>query len=359
MDNLLDFTPFGLLMKARNQAIDAVFYDVSSLTFEEWLGLNPAADRKGKIIVVSPSGSGKPIRHYKSAEQFAASDDWEKVFAIAIAGVGSSAIGTAALARNIADAFKDRSLGDVAGIVSGYGVSDVAQEAMGGWFFYGKIDQMRYEMENVIDDLGAAVSEYFAKGTDVRQQLRKYFGSPLDDYVPFGPDVHALQEILGRRLDHRNTSIRLLVGHSKGNLLISDVLNYFRTALQDGPGSDNLAFRNLAVVTLGAVVDISKDVIPEENIHQFLGTFDSLGYLNSRSNFGDLAPRTRLPGKWHSLNRHFLGHMDVIELLRKVPIPGPLKPPGTGADPVVVERTNRITASLRAQAQANNVLAVH
>jgi hypothetical protein len=115
---------------------------------------------------------------------------------------------------------------------------------------------------------------------------------------------------------------------------------------------DDKAFHNLAVVTLGAVVDISTDIISEENQYQFLGTFDLLGYLNSRSKQGDLAPRMRLPGKWHSLNRHFLGHMDVFDLLQnKVKIPPPPQPQHDGGDHLASERTNRVKAALQAAAQ--------
>ncbi len=114
MDMLVDYTPLGLLLKAHNQAIDAVFYDVSALTFQEWLSLNPMTDRKGKIIVVPPGDSpGRTIRHYESAEEFLQSAEWINVVAIAVAGVGSSVIGTAALARNVADACH----GDVAGVM--------------------------------------------------------------------------------------------------------------------------------------------------------------------------------------------------------------------------------------------------
>src|SRR5271157_4650284 len=108
-----NLNPMSVLIKTRNQAIDSVFYDTGSLTYEEWLSLSPWVDKKGKIIVVSPSGSvspeGKPktIRHYESPEEFLLTDDWRNIVAIAIAGVGSSVIGTAALARTVADACRD------------------------------------------------------------------------------------------------------------------------------------------------------------------------------------------------------------------------------------------------------------
>ena len=343
---------FSILFKARNQAIDAVFYDVSSLTFEEWLSLTPWVDKKGKIIVVSPIDSPKKtIRHYESSDEFLQSDDWESVLAVAVAGVGSSVIGTAALARNVADACH----GDVAGIVSGYGVSDVVLESVGGWFFYGKLDQFRYEMENAVDDLSAVLSTTFAKGTDVKKYLTKYLDSPLDAYVPSNPDVSALHDILLERYQRENnTNLRLLVGHSKGNLLISSVLNHMSYSLRNVDKGKDKAFHNLAVVTLGAVVDIPKDMILTENQYQFLGTLDVLGRMNSRSLGGDIARRTPIPGAWHSLNSKVLGHMDVSDLLKnKVTLPPPVASERGIGDSVAVERRNRVAAALKAKANSN------
>jgi hypothetical protein len=348
--------PFNILLKTRNQAIDSVFYDVSSLTFDEWVSLTPWVDRKGKIIVVSPSGSVSPggtqkaIRHYESSEEFLRSEDWKCVAAIAVAGVGSSVIGTAAMARNVADACQ----GDVAGVVSGYGAADVVLEGLGGWFFYGKIDQFRYEMQAAMEDLGAIISSSFSKGTDVRSFLRRYFDMPLDTYVPSNPDVAALHDILLERYLHRNTNLRLLVGHSKGNLLISAVLNHMSHSLRNDDSGEDKAFHNLAVVTLGAVVDLPGDMILEENQYQFLGTLDLLGRMNSRSIGGDIARKQAVPGVWHSLNSRLPGHMDLTDLLRnKVKLPPPITSARGVEDSVGMERRNRVAAAFKAMANGN------
>ena len=119
------------------------------------------------------------------------------------------------------------------------------------------------------------------------------------------------------------------------------------------------AFHNLAVVTLGAVVDIPKDMILEENQYQFLGTLDALGRMNSRSIGGDIARRTPVPGVWHTLNSRLPGHMDISDLLEnKVTLPPPIASPpsprGIGdGDSVAVERRNRVAAALAAQANSN------
>jgi hypothetical protein len=346
-----NLNPLSVVFKARNQAVDSIFYDVSALTFDEWLRLSPVADKKGKIIVVSPSGKATPIRHYESSEAFLLSDDWRNVFAIAIAGVGSSVIGTAALARSVADACQ----ADVAGVVSGYGLSDVIVEGLGGWFFYGKIDQFRYEMQAALEDVSAIVSSSFTKGGDVKKYLRRYFDTPLDAYVPSSPDVGALHDILMNRYvqDDGEKKLQLLVGHSKGNLLISSVLNHISYSLRDTQKATD-PFHNLAVVSLGAVVDIPCDIIMEANQYQFLGSLDLLGRLNSRSIAGDIARRTSIPGVWHSLNTRLPGHMDAKKLLEEKVLPN-LKKPSVALEGRAGSsgRRNRVAAAYAAMASKN------
>ena len=132
--------------RQRNAVIDNFFYDTASLTIEEKAKLSPLVDREGSIIVVPPSNSDRQIRHYKSALRFM-NKEGPTIRAIAVAGVGSSALGSAALARNIADALNT----DVAGIVTGYGLSDVMTEAFGGWFAFGAADRIRCTMEKFFE----------------------------------------------------------------------------------------------------------------------------------------------------------------------------------------------------------------
>jgi hypothetical protein len=353
MESLLDYTPLGLAIKARNALYDTVFYDVSSLTFGEWMRLNPLADRKGKVIVVSPTGSKKPetIRHYESVQAFNHSKDWNAVFAVVVTGVGSSVVGTAALARNVADACKgmvEDEVGDVAGVVSGFGASDVVQEGLGGYFFYGTLNQYRFLFETAMDNASAVISDSFAKETNIREQVGKIFGTPLPDYVPIGADVQALEHILDARYLHWNTSIRLLVGHSKGNLLIADTLDHMSDEYN---GVKHKAFHNLAVVTLGAVVDIAEDMIPKQNQYQFLGAFDALGRVNSRWTREGLSPHTSLPGRWHSLNRKLPLHTDVFDILQnqvRIPEAPRIETGQDGKDPVGRERLNRLESAFKA-----------
>lgn len=196
--------------RQRNAVIDNVFYDTASLTLEEKAKLSPLVDREGSIIVVPPSNSDRQIRHYKRALRFM-NKEGSTIRAIAVAGVGSSVLGTAALARNIADALDT----DVAGIVTGYGLSDAMSEALGGWFAFGAADRIRYTMEKFLERLRS--------------------GMPADT-VAAGSDASAtLSEIL---LAHP-PKLEYLVAHSKGSLVVSYALQQYLEDLE-GEESDLL-----------------------------------------------------------------------------------------------------------------------
>ncbi|MGH9023610.1 MAG: hypothetical protein ACRDV9_11015 [Acidimicrobiia bacterium] len=81
--------------RRRNALIESLFYDLSSLSPVERAKLTSMLEREGSIVVVSPGASGRPIRRYKKALRFI-NKEGDNVQAIALAGVGSSARGTAA-----------------------------------------------------------------------------------------------------------------------------------------------------------------------------------------------------------------------------------------------------------------------
>ncbi len=244
-------------LKCRNQAADSFFYDVESLEPAEREMLSPLVDLKGTIVVVSPRGGG--IRHYKSSLGFML-EQGDRIEIVAVAGVGSSALGTAALARNVADHFKR----DVAGVITGYGMADVALEGLGGWFYYGGIDRLRYKMEQCVDESMTAqvpASPRETRATALRTEAKERelvpdLGYPMGSFDVLGnSDAATLRDILLAGPPR----LRLLVGHSKGNLLISFTLNHMKDELQsvaaELSNKHHPLFNRLSVVTLGAVVD--------------------------------------------------------------------------------------------------------
>jgi hypothetical protein len=328
---------FKYPIKLRNQVADSFFYDVGALDPAEKDMLSPLVDLKGSIIVVSPRNAARKdkIRHYKSALMFNLQEG-ASIQAIAVAGVGSSVLGTAALARNVAD----YTGWDVAGIVTGYGLSDVVVEGLGGWFYYGGIDRFRYKMEQDVDRLltpkapatrpEAGDRPLLSPEARATRPEAEFFepGYPLGSFDALGDsDVRTLHDILlvGP------PKLRLLVGHSKGNLLISFALNHMKGELGDMANmanklreARNPLFNHLTVVTLGAVVDIPTDPF-DLKTHQFLGQLDMLGQINSDRFppfFGTIALEHEvIPGVGHHLNPNIPYFMPVADVLAKAGVP--------------------------------------
>lgn len=292
----LPLTPFGL----RNTIVDSMFYDIHALTADERLRLGVQKPREGSIIVVSPKKDNQEIRHYKSALRFFTSEG-DNVKAIVVAGVGSSVLGTAAFARNIADAGNF----DVAGVISGYGLTDVATEILNG-FLYGKIDKIQSTIERKLESWTDTVSE-----TPARLHLEKSEGQKtsgvLDAMVPANSDCGTLLDVLIAR----PPKLKFLIGHSKGNLVIDFVLEILAKMLgeDNGPGD---YYKNLTVVTIGAVV-----AIPDKFKHyQFLGSRDWLGRMNSNLDL----PHEAIPGASHHTNPDIPHHLSVADVLKEAKI---------------------------------------
>lgn len=362
-----------LPLKARNWWLDSIYYDVGSLDFSiargesEWeTTTRPETNQKGTIIVVPPRSAKREntIRPYNNPHRFMASLDTvhKNIRAIVIAGVGSTALGTAALARNVAD-YMDC---EVAGIVSGYGLSDVLMEGMGGWFYYGGIDRLRYKLDRLVervscrelspredsskrfDDrpkgvMGLGFDRLFDKLDELRYSVRwldlwtrfalflagctAAFGGvgagyPMGSFDVLGnSDVRTLHDILSAGRE-RLKNLDLLVGHSKGNLLISFVLNHIKDELENRKWD----FEHLKVVTLGAVVDLPTEALVL-NTHQFLGQLDPIGHFNSEHDSFNLfsripIPYEEIPGVRHHLNPLIGCHMSVAEVLKKAGVAG-------------------------------------
>ena len=288
---------------------DRVFYDVGSVQdIESTLfprGIqSPFPYREGEILVVSPRRAEKKLRYYQQTQQFLDKES-QDIRAIVVAGVGSSAYGTVALARNVADTYNF----DVAGIVAGYGGLDLPTEASGGWFVLG---------------------------------LQERIGFRYTDIVAPTADVKTLVDILLAD----PPQLELLVGHSKGSLLIDFALEQFVEELQDVPDPsryDPLIDR-LNIATLGAVVSPHERF--RKNVRQFMGQLDHLGWLNSHLD----VTYEEVPGAGHHLNPNPSIPMggtpvNVSEVLRSKPGAFPEKKvsPWFGAPPALSEGVRQLT----------------
>jgi hypothetical protein len=265
-----------------NTSLDSLFYDVPTLVRElrargqtvgtddtetaGELNLSALKDPEGSLLIVDPA-KAPYIRAYHDVEIFLGCDEPEvrNVAIATITGVGSSALGSAALAWNVAEA----SGAPVLAIVPGYGVADVLTQALGGWFGFGLYDYLQVK-SHIQSTLGAVapktakVGRALSASTAGSRQLSN--GAPIFRTGSGSSDVlHAVMQ---------ERSLKCLVGHSKGALAIHNALGSLDPSKTQG----------LNIVTLGC--PIAED-ISGATYHQYLGLFDALGQLNAWGNQPD------------------------------------------------------------------------
>jgi hypothetical protein len=262
------------VFRQRNATLDAAFYDVSILSDVEAKSLAPWLAHEGAILVAPPSGRGD-VRIYDDARAYLEAGD--PVKHLAVAGVGSSALGAAALARNVADAIE----APVAAIVSGYGFADLPAEALGGWFWFGGLNSLRHAFEG-LDQISRLWSQ-----DDTSQEVLEGL-----QWVRLSKDTRTLVDLLSSP----GTAFDLLVGHSKGNLVISEALYWLRERNLDV--FDQVAAR-AGIITLCARIGMPAEC---RRVIDVTGEYDWFGALNSRPN---IRSDFIVPHAWHSTNREF------------------------------------------------------
>ncbi|PDT50537.1 hypothetical protein CO661_00295 [Sinorhizobium fredii] len=269
-DNPIRATSLDTIQR-RNAILDAVFYDVDAIAEEETPDLAFWLAREGAIILVPPTGADR-LKVFLTAEDFLKGAP--SVAALAIAGVGSSALGAAAFARNVADAVQ----GPVAAVVSGYGLADVLTEALGGFFWFGALNSLRHAFEPL-----DSITKMFSRSENANKDL---------SWTRTSKDTETLISLLQ---DKRFTP-GLLVGHSKGNLVLSEAL--YALVREQPKVAERLATRS-RIVTISAKIGMPplfKDVI------DVVGEWDWFGALNSRP---DIRADLVVPRAWHSTNPNF------------------------------------------------------
>lgn len=276
-------------LRQRNLALDALFYDIKVITSEEAFYISDSLAAEGAIILVPPSG-GATISLCETVDEFVLRGGAE-ARVLTVAGIGGSALGAAAFARNVADAIQ----GPVAVVVSGYGIADVITEAFGGLFFFGHMRGLRPFLETFDDLAGRPKVGAQSDGTAARISL----------------DTRTVQALLA---DPR-LSFQLLAGHSKGNLVIAAALH--ELCKQDDLRIAELA-RNMKIVTIGARIAMPPafaDVI------DIMGEWDWFGELNSRA---FIQADSRIHHAWHHTNTDLNGHLPVTSTLREILATSPL-----------------------------------
>lgn len=308
--NELLAAPAKSLIQSRNIRFDRQFYDTGALSPQEEDQIFGFADQEGAIVVVPPRAAQRPIRHYENTTAMLRAEKGS-IGGVAIAGVGSSILGTSALSRNVADAYGF----DIAGIIAGYGATDLIAEAMGGWFFYGYTDRLRHTLEIMVEK---AANTFFAPWMRFAGVSLNNFHDLRSSTIPRELDSGTLMDIL--RAEPQNLAV--LVGHSKGALTVDFVLEEFVRQLG---GRSHRYFDELQVVTVSAVVGLPRHF---KRVCQLMGSRDWLGKLNSLPDLlSDTNPATQpkfIAGVEHCLDT---GRASCLNLVNALRTHVPLAPP--------------------------------
>jgi hypothetical protein len=291
-----------------NGMLDVVFYDVPNLLRDLYrndrevetqvkklpsriINLDALANPEGSLLLID-AATAPYVHQFHDVELFLNSPHPEtrQVEIASITGVGSSALGSAALAWDVSVAFKK----PVLAIVPGYGLADVVLQGLGGWFGFGLHDYLG--TKSTVQNVLASVAPNTAKiGRDLSASVsdaKTLNGAPVFRHGSGSSDVlHALMK-------DRATPFKLVVGHSKGALAIGNALRSLEKEKTDG----------LHVVTLGC--PIAKDA-PGAIYHQYLGMFDLLGQMNMWGHWP-----SKWEATWHSTNPYLPLTMAAGELSR-------------------------------------------
>lgn len=274
--------------RRRNAALDAFFYDVGKITPAETATIAPWLASEGALLIVPPS-SDQPVRLCTNVDAFAMSGGGD-LRVLTVSGVGSSALGSAAFARNVADAVGE----PVAALVSGYGMSDLLTEAAGGWFWFGALNHLRHQFEILDDRFHIARDDIARAGLQASVTRFNRASTSLDTRV------------LVSVLSDPRFGFKLLSGHSKGNLVISE-------ALYNLGASKSLDwYHDKTVVTVSATISMPVHLKKVINV---IGEWDWLGGLNSRP---WLQSERKLLRAWHHTNTALPWSVDVTGVFQEL-----------------------------------------
>lgn len=251
---------------------------------------------EGAILVVYPRGARGNLSLVKYADYPTLRTAPGRLLRyFSIAGVGSSDLGAAALARNLADHVQE----PVGAIVAGYGVADLLAEGLGGWFFLGAKNQLLQYLHQWQAASAALLTP--SAGLQTTPPTTKAIAPP----PPFVGRSEA--DTLLRLLRDEERDIQILLGHSKGCLSIATALEALAVG---GPATAWRKATTIRVITTGAVVEFPDGF---ENVFQFLGELDGFGAMNSRLH----KDYVKIPGAWHHVNTAIPFHLSIRDVLTR------------------------------------------
>lgn len=272
-------------MRQRNVLLDVLFYDVRRIERDEAVGLSPWQAGEGSILIVPPSGAGR-LTLCASPDDFVAHGG-AAISTLTVAGVGSSALGTAAFARNVADAIGE----PVAAVVSGWGLADLASEASGGFLWFAGLTAMH----DLWEHLDRSLDWVRAAG------LAALAGDTEPVHVDHDTDV-----VLALVEDER-LAFERIVAHSKGNVVVGDALHALQR--RDRARSDRLA-ETTRIVSISARGRMPRAC---RRVTEIVGRWDLIGDFATRR---DAPADVVVPDAWHHTNTDLYGHLPVTRVLK-------------------------------------------
>ena len=271
----------------RNVLLDALFYDVRTISEEEAADLAASRVGEGAILVVPPSGAGRLVV-CSTPETFFDVGGGD-IATLTVAGVGSSALGTAAFARNVADALAT----PVAAVVSGYGLADLVTEATGGFLWFAGLTTLHDlwgRLDRSFDWIRTAAVDPRAGGTDPVVAERD-------------ADV-----VLALLRDER-ARFDLIVAHSKGNMVVGEALHALQR--EDRPRAEHIG-ETVHVVSISSRLQMPRCC---RQVTEIVGRWDLIGDFATRR---DGPPDLVVPDAWHHTNTDLVGHLPVTKVLKEV-----------------------------------------
>jgi hypothetical protein len=254
--------------------------------------------REGSMVVIWP-GDDKRIETFDTAAAFLKKHAGT-IDTVALPGVGSSALGTAAFARTVANGLNRPTVG----VVVGYGMADVMGEALEGCTL-GMAERVRLCSDML---LRFAAPAYTAGGAASKMETASEAYNPS-----------AESDTLLQLLTEPNHAINCLVGHSKGNKAIGNCL---LEAYRRGHHGGKILDPEMCIIMFGAGTPLPDYFT---NVHQYIGAMDLLGKANTPISMQTAPSKSTTPSwdiHWeptcsHNLNQLMPFHMPVDDILER------------------------------------------
>jgi hypothetical protein len=178
--------------------------------------------------------------------------------------------------------------------VSGYGLADLVTEAAGGWFWFGALNSLRHSFEQL---------DEFSR----RWSAAATAGSATESSPPM-PGLSLDTRMVCALLSDSRFQFKILSGHSKGNLVLSEGIYMMETLGDTGRALSD----NTWLIKFSAAVAMPPRF---QNSIDVMGDIDWFGAINSRPG---MAVEKRCHLSWHHTNTELPLHLPVTQACREL-----------------------------------------